>query len=237
MRYALIAAPPWIGANALQSVDKPPNRTERRKQRTRAALITAAQGLIADGTLHVPIQDICEAADVGVGSFYNHFESKEQLFDAAIDAALDAHGALLDALTASIDDPAAVFAFSFRLTGRMFRRPESRMVLNHGLELITAERGLAPRARRDIAAAAASGRFQVADPKLAMAVAAGALLGLGQLIQAEPERDAAQTADQVTRDLLRMFGLSADEAHELCSEPMELDGLESAGELDQRVTG
>jgi len=220
----------------LEPAGTPPNRIERRKQRTRAALISAAQGFIADGTLQVPIQDICQAADVGVGSFYNHFESKEQLFDAAIDAALDAHGALLDALTASIDDPAEVFAVSFRITGRMFRRPESRMVLNHGLELITADRGLAPRARRDIAAATESGRFQVADPRLAMAIAAGALLGLGQLVQAEPERDAAQTADQVTEDLLRMFGLPADEARELCSRPMDLGWMEAVEPPGRRVT-
>ena len=212
----------------MEHAQKPPNRIERRKQRTRAALITAAQGFIAAGTLHVPIQDICQAADVGVGSFYNHFESREQLFGVAIDEVLDAHGAVLDALTASIDDPAAVFAFSFRLTGRMFRRPESCIVLNHGLELITADRGLAPRARRDIAAATAAGRFQVADPELAMAVAAGALLGLGKLVQADPSRDAANTADQVTQDLLRMFGLPSDEARKLCSQPLGMDELEAA---------
>jgi AcrR family transcriptional regulator len=221
----------------LEPVVTPLNRIERRKQRTRGALITAAQGFMAAGTPHVPIQDICQAADVGVGSFYNHFETKEQLFDAAIDEALDTHGAVLDALTASIDDPAERFAFSFRLTGRMFRRPESRMVLNHGPALITAERGLAPRARRDIAAATESGRFQVADSKLAMAVAAGALLGLGQLVQAEPERDADQTADQVTQDLLRMFGLPADEARELCSRPLVIEGIDAAELLGQQLPG
>lgn len=219
----------------MEQIVKPPNRIERRKQRTRTALITAAQGFIAAGTPYVPIQDICQAADVGVGSFYNHFETKERLFGAAIDEALDAHGALLDGLTASIDDPAERFAFSFRLTGRMFRRPESRMVLNHGPELITAERGLAPRAQRDIAAATESGRFQVADPKLAMAVAAGAMLGLGQLVQAEPERDAGRTADQVTEDLLRIFGLPAEEAHELCSRPLIIDGIDAADLLNQQL--
>ncbi|WP_232070750.1 TetR/AcrR family transcriptional regulator [Mycobacterium lacus] len=200
--------------------DKPLNRLERRKQRTRAALIKAAQGFIAAGTVNVPVQDISQAADVGVGSFYNHFESKEQLFEAAINEVLDAHGALLDELTAPLDDPAEAFACSFRLTGRMFRRPDSRTVLNHGLALITADRGLAPRAKRDIAAAAAAGRFQAADPELAMAVAAGALLGLGQLLQDQPERNEAQATDLVTEDLLRLFGLSAEEAHELCSKPL-----------------
>ena len=60
-----------------------------------------------------------------MGSFYNHFDSKEQLFHAAVEDALDAYGALLDELTADIDDPAEVFAQSFRLTGRLHRRNPS----------------------------------------------------------------------------------------------------------------
>jgi hypothetical protein len=47
-----------------------PNRLERRKQRTRAALIRAAQAFIASGKLNVPILEITQAADVGMGSFY-----------------------------------------------------------------------------------------------------------------------------------------------------------------------
>lgn len=46
------------------------NRLERRKMRTRAALIRAAQGFIAAGKLNVPVLDITQAADVGMGSFY-----------------------------------------------------------------------------------------------------------------------------------------------------------------------
>jgi AcrR family transcriptional regulator len=160
-----------------------------------------------------------ESLHLGVGSFYNHFQSKEELFDAAVDDVLDAHGALLDRLTASIDDPAETFACSFRLTGRLFRRRprESQIILAHGLILISSDRGLAPRARRDIIAAVDAGRFQVADPRLALAVAAGALLGLGKLVQDEPERDDAAAADKVTEDVLRLFGVPAAEAHEICT--------------------
>ena len=75
------------------------NRLERCKQRTRAALIRAAQSFIAAGKVNVPVLEITQTADVGMGSFYNHFESKEQLFDAAVANVLDAHGALLDQLT------------------------------------------------------------------------------------------------------------------------------------------
>ena len=109
------------------------NRLDRRKARTRAALIRAAQTLIAQGRTNAPILEITQAADVGMGSFYNHFETKEQLFDAAFESVLDAYGQLLDQVTADIEDPAEVFASSFRLTGRLHRRePElSRVLLNN----------------------------------------------------------------------------------------------------------
>ena len=79
------------------------NRLERRKQRTRAALVKAAQALIAEGRLNVPVLEITQAADVGMGSFYNHFDSKEQLFEVAVADVLDTHGAVLDRLTADLD--------------------------------------------------------------------------------------------------------------------------------------
>jgi AcrR family transcriptional regulator len=195
----------------------PVNRLERRKQRTRAALIQAAQGFIASGKLNVPVLEITQAADVGMGSFYNHFDSKEELFEAAVADVLDNHGALLDQLTESIDDPAETFACSFRLTGRLFRRrpQESQILLVTGLNLMSSERGLGPRALRDIEMAAAAGRFT-----LALAVAGGALLGLGKLLQDEPGRDDAAAADRVTEDVLRLFGLPADEARDICRRPL-----------------
>jgi AcrR family transcriptional regulator len=204
------------------------NRLERRKRRTRAALIRAAQTFVAAGKLNVPVLEITQAADVGMGSFYNHFDSKEALFQAAVNEVLDDVGAILDKLTGEDEDPAETFARSFRLVGRLFRwRPEmSRVLLNTGLTMISADRGLAPRALRDIAAATQAGRFSVDDPTLALAVAGGALMGLGQLLHDQPERDDAQAADRVTRDVLIMFGLPADEAAEICRRPLpDLDEL------------
>jgi AcrR family transcriptional regulator len=200
----------------------PVNRLERRKQRTRAALIRAAQAFLASGKVNVPVLEITQAADVGMGSFYNHFDSKEELFEAAVADVLDTHGALLDQLTAGMDDPAEKFACSFRLTGRLFRRrpQESRVLLASGLSLIASSRGLAPRALRDITEAVEAGRFHVDDPHRSLAVAGGALMGIGQLLQDDPSRDDAVTADQITADVLRLFGLTAEEAHEICQRPL-----------------
>jgi AcrR family transcriptional regulator len=194
-----------------------PRRTDRRRARTRAALVRAAQHLIADGRSHVAVLEITQLADVGMGSFYNHFESKEELFQAAVDDALEHHGDLLDTLTSQLEDPAEVFAQSFRLTGRLHRlQPEmSRVLLSYATSLVTSDRGLAPRALRDIERANEAGRFTVADPDVALMIAAGAAMALGQLLHDRPERDDAAAADQMTEDLLRMYGVPAEEAAEI----------------------
>ncbi|MGI5132254.1 TetR/AcrR family transcriptional regulator [Pseudonocardia sp. CA-107938] len=198
------------------------SRLERRKARTRAALVRAAQALIAEGRTAVSVLEITQAADVGLGSFYNHFPTKEQLYQAAVEDALDTLGAVLDELTTDLDDPAQVFAQSFRLTGRMHRKcPElSKVLLHHGHELATSAHGLAPRVRRDIDAAVRAGRFTVRDTELAVVTIAGAAIGLGQLLHRQPERDDAEATDQVTEDLLRMLGLDAADAHECTTRPL-----------------
>ncbi len=198
------------------------NRLDRRKARTRAALIRAAQGLIAQGRTNASILEITQAADVGMGSFYNHFESKELLYEAAFEAVLDGHGQLLDQVTAGIEDPAEVFASSFRLTGRLHRRePDvSRVLLNNLARLLGADDGLAPRARRDIAAAVDAGRFDVDDVDIAVAIAAGALVALGQLLHDQPDRDVEQSTDRMTEDLLRMFGVPRRQARRICTKAL-----------------
>ncbi|MEW2357184.1 TetR/AcrR family transcriptional regulator [Spirillospora sp. NPDC029432] len=199
------------------------NRTERRKARTRAALIRAAQTFLAEGNLNAPILEITRTADVGLGTFYNHFDSREQLFEVAIEEALDRHGALLDEITAELQDPAEIFAQAFRLTGRLHRlHPDlSKVLLNSGLSLLASEKGLAPRAHRDIEAGMRSGRFgAVRDPDLALTVIGGSVLALGRLLHDQPERDAADATDRITEDLLRMLGLPTAEAAEICARPL-----------------
>ena len=117
-----------------------------------------------------------------MGSFYNHFDTKEQLFQAALNEILDSFGAMLDRLP-PVGDPAEISARSFRLTVRWLRcRPdEVRVLLNVGGGELMSDRGLAPRALRDIKAANRTGRLHVDDLELAVTLAAAALFGLTQL--------------------------------------------------------
>ncbi|MBY3989367.1 TetR/AcrR family transcriptional regulator [Rhodococcus fascians] len=195
------------------------NRVERRKARTRAALIQAAQGLLANGNTNAPVLEITQAADVSNGSFYNYFESKEELWQAAIDSALESVGDYLDSLTVGLEDPVEKFTQSFRLSGRLFRlEPQlSRVLLNSEAAAFAAAGGLAPRSRRDIESAAAQGRFDVDDPDVALAIVAGSLLSMGRLLLAQPDRDEASTVDGTTERVLRALGIPADEARKLCA--------------------
>ncbi len=203
-----------------------PRRVDRRRARTRTALVGAAQRLLAEGRTDVPILEITELADIGVGSFYNHFDSKEELFRAAVEDALEWWGNLMDRLTADIDDPAVAYAQSFRMTGRLHRRhPElSRVLLSQGPELAHSDQGLAPRAFHDIRTAVDAGRFEVEDLDLALAMTAAAALALGWLLHAQPDRDDATSSDLVAVSLLRQFGIPADEAARICA--LELPDLD-----------
>ena len=200
------------------------NRLDRRKARTRAALVAAGRELLTSrDPAEVSIQEITDTADVGFGSFYNHFESKADLFDAAMEEVLEEHGELFDALTADMDDPAEVFASATRMTVRMVRtHPQIAMILQrNGLRYINAAEGLAARALRDLQRAKDAGRFRIDDPRVAQLCASGATLGVLSLITSNPKPkviDAA--AEQLAVYLLRMFGLPDDEAREIARRPL-----------------
>ena len=200
----------------------PSGRVDRRKERTRNALLRAARQFLADGRTAVSIQEITDAADVGFGSFYNHYESKDALFRAAVESTVEDWAQLRDEVVAGFDDPAEVFAASFRMAGRLQRQsPElARALLNSGLGVLTHDQGLAPRARGDIEAAAHAGRFDVEDPDVALMAAGGSLLGLLHWLDVHPEADAAALSDEMAERLLRMFGMSKRDAHRVCTRPL-----------------
>jgi AcrR family transcriptional regulator len=59
----------------------PPGRRERKRTETRERIFRAAMQLFAQrGFFNTTVEDITEAADVGKGTFFNYFPSKERVF-------------------------------------------------------------------------------------------------------------------------------------------------------------
>ena len=65
-------------------------RRNRRAAETRLRLFRCALQLVAErGLPRVTVEDITEAADVGKGTFFNYFESKNHLLATIVDLSLD----------------------------------------------------------------------------------------------------------------------------------------------------
>ena len=199
------------------------SRLDRRKARTRQALTDAAVRLIAEGRGdRASIQEITEEADIGFGSFYNHFDTKEQLFQTASEEVLERWGQMIDRASAGISDPAELLAVGLRISGRLgWTHPEiAGFLAGVGLDLLDIPGGLAPRALRDIQAGQASGRFIAAEAEIALSAAAGGLLGLLRMCQRHPERVNETTVDEFAEAVLRLLGVPAPEAARLVALPL-----------------
>jgi len=199
------------------------SRLDRRKARTRRALIEAAVRLIAEGRGdRASVAEITEEADIGFGSFYNHFDSKEQLFQTAAEEVMERWGQMIDRATASVTDPAEVFAVGLRISGRLgWTHPDiAGFLTGAGLDALDIPVGLAPRALRDIQAGQSAGRFTIPDAEVALSAVAGGLLGLLRMCQRHPERITEASVDQLAEAVLRLLGVPAHEAARLAALPL-----------------
>ena len=166
-------------------------------------------------------------ADVGFGSFYNHFSTKSEPFEAAVADVLEELGELFDRLSVDVEDAATAFAQSVRLMLRLCRsRPQiSAVLVREGMHYMESEGGVAPRLLRDIRAGVASGRFLKAEPRLARAAVSGAVLATLQMSLTNPELVDDAACDQLVEQLLRMLGVPFDAARELAHAPLPVAEL------------
>ena len=92
-----------------------PGRNERRKARTRSALLAAGQRLFGQrGFDATTVAEIAEAADVAIGSFYNYFDTKDELLAALLHETLLAQLGRMQARRAGIQDPAEAISVAHR---------------------------------------------------------------------------------------------------------------------------
>lgn len=219
-------------------------RGARRKRETRERLLDAAFRLMAErGHEGVAIQEITEEADVGAGSFYNHFASKEAIYLALIASRFDEFGAALDRRVEGIGDAAEVVAVCVRHTVRRAEREPlwGRLLIREGLSGSGPTRGLGMRLLRDVRQGVSAGRFKVADPIVSYLAVGGAVMAavaaVLELAKAGPaEQRAAETvglsasdlAERIAAVVLRMLGLSQAQSEQIARRPLP-SSLEGAG--------
>jgi AcrR family transcriptional regulator len=206
-----------------------PDRHTRRREQTRAKLIEAARVLFArQGVDSTRINEITDEADVGFGSFYNHFESKEAIVEAVLAETISAQGEEIAAITAGLEDPAEVIAAAHRHFVRLSRsEPEwawllVRLDISHNI-LLTA---LGPFAARDLGAGIKSGRLQVPDERIALQASGGALLAV---MRAVLDGHAPKDADALHAEgILRMLGVAPADAREISRRKLPAAGANRA---------
>jgi AcrR family transcriptional regulator len=197
------------------------HRGARRKLETRGKLIRAAQQVMAQkGIDAASIQDITETADVGFGSFYNHFDSKEAIVEAILTETLDSFGDSLDRLAAGIADPAEVLSASVRHVVRraMADHTWGGFVVRCGPSVSLFRIGLVRRLTRDIGHGVQAGRFDVEDLDCTVLAVSGTVLAvISSLLNNQLANDAPERAAAVA---LRLMGLSWKEAKKVAARPL-----------------
>ena len=198
-----------------------PTRVQRRRIATRARLITGAREVFArKGTEATTIADITESADVGLGTFYHHFVSKEDIMRAVTAEVAENLGPALDRATAGMSDPAEVMAACIRHVVRKVKSDPiwGWFVLKSGVSLPDAPAALLRRNLRDLQRGVDARRFIVTDVATAHAAVCGAIVGV---IHAHLANMLSDDADQhLAAQVLRLLGIAADEAEAIARRPL-----------------
>ena len=192
---------------------KATTRVERQRLRTRRLLLDAGRTLIAaKGVAGLRIQEITEEADVALGSFYNYFQSKEELLEAVITESLSD---LTSAIITNVDDdtdPAEVVALAnLRVIWLAYDEPDfARLIVNIGHSEALFGDAVHPHARIAVERGIKTGRFVVADIEVLLtAVIGGAFALIREILDG---RHGPNAHEAFARHVLASLGLPAKEA-------------------------
>ena len=196
-------------------------RVQRRKARTRAALLSAARQLFASrGMEQTTIAEIAEGADVATGSFYNYFATKEQLLEALLEEELATQRELLRRRQEQVEDPAEKISIAHRHLVLVAKAdPDwAWLILRLDVPYRAAWATLGQAASDDLREGLQAGRFQVANPDLALSASGGALFAV---IHEELTGEGSPEADsEHAEGILRSFGVAPAEAAEIARRPL-----------------
>lgn len=197
------------------------SRVARKRLEARRRLIDAAGSLIAEhGVEGLRLRELADSADIGFGSFYSHFASKEELVEAVVAEHVAALAETIVSSAAEPDDPAETAVIAHRRFVRLaYEDPQLARLLVHldradALLELASEPYLTPVLQRGID----SGRFPAIELGVTVSFIVGATVGVMRGIldgRLGPDADIGSA-----RTLLRACGLPDDEALALARLPL-----------------
>lgn len=201
-----------------------PSRTSRRTRETRRKLVEAGVVLLrrADYAA-VPVAEITQLADVGLGTFYNHFAGKDELFDEAVQSVLNAQTERMAALAHADDSPVTTAAIAMHVVlGLAVSDPAVAVVVaRNGLRLLDAEAALVPQARALVHAGQAARSFAELDVDLALSLVGGSLLGGLHTWWSSPELVTPEWTVELVARVLVALGCDLGDAHRASSSGLD----------------
>ncbi len=192
------------------------SRVDRKRREARERLIREAERLMRSKPVdEVTISEITEAADVGHGSFYLHFKSKNEVLVPIIQKEGMRWDELIQARVKGMDDPAEVLAFSARQMGRVIAGDELwRWFLKHsGVPAEDMRNAIGAYSARDMGRGLLSGRFNVPEVSIGSAFMIGGFVQ--GMLAAFESNESGKAIDQIVEMLLRTLGVLPDEARQL----------------------
>ena len=197
------------------------DRLARKRQKTQRALLDAARELVYErGHDRVAISDITERADVGLGTFYNYFESKPAIFEAVLDDIQARFREQLGCVRQPLKDPALIVSHTLRFC---LHQAQTYDEWNSFLKYsgLSGDYMLAQDEQQcleDLARGAAAGRFKLEDVEFARTLILGIMRQVTAEI-AEGRRDMS-AIEEATRYILRMLGMPDLVAKALVQTPL-----------------
>jgi AcrR family transcriptional regulator len=208
-------------------VSTAPTRSDRRRARTKQKLTDAARALIAEkGVAGLRISEITERADVALGSFYNHFESKEDLVAEVVADVIRAFAEAIVPRMEAFEDPAEAVSFATRSFVLLTHANHELASVLVNLDRADAQFELAvqPIALEALDRGIAAGRFEVADTHVALTGIVGGTLAVMRAIL--DGRYGADIDVLHAQAVLRSLGLDPTDAREVATREPAPDAAE-----------
>jgi len=163
------------------------------------------------------MQEIADRADLGAGTVYSYFKSKDDLAIAVLERLMHDLATRIEKVTDTFGDPGQVYAYGvYKVIETATGDLRWKQLLSRSEVIADAMyRQMGPFAIRDLENATRAGRFRVEDAMLTFKMATYAIVGVALAVTTGQMPDSV--IDESIVGILCMTGIGRDEAIELVS--------------------